>query len=106
MQSTMPPVVEQRSRLSSWCSKDASDHFVIFLTVADTKIVTSTLDGLEKILKVGEQEMLLTGQPNQMAAYISQLEGLNNFEMLQQHEHNDIYENCIKILETYFSVEE
>lgn len=77
-----------------------------FLTVADTKIVTIALEGLENILKVGEQDMLLTGQPNQMATFIAEAEGLNKIEMLQQHENNDIYEKCIKILETYFGVEE
>eukprot|EP00590_Aulacoseira_subarctica_P009947 CAMPEP_0172418440 /NCGR_PEP_ID=MMETSP1064-20121228/4932_1 /TAXON_ID=202472 /ORGANISM="Aulacoseira subarctica , Strain CCAP 1002/5" /LENGTH=543 /DNA_ID=CAMNT_0013157381 /DNA_START=41 /DNA_END=1672 /DNA_ORIENTATION=- len=77
-----------------------------FLTVSDTKIVTIALEGLENILKVGEQDMILTGQPNQMATFIAEAEGLNKIEMLQQHENNDIYEKCIKILETYFGVEE
>jgi importin subunit alpha-1 len=43
---------------------------------------------------------------NQMAIFISEAEGLNKIEDLQQHSNNDIYEKCIKILETYFGVEE
>eukprot|EP00536_Pseudo-nitzschia_multiseries_P014724 jgi/Psemu1/39955/gm1.39955_g len=76
------------------------------LTVNDPKIVTIALEGLENILKVGEEESKLTGQPNSMAIFVSEAEGLNKIEDLQQHSNNDIYEKCIKILETYFGVED
>jgi importin subunit alpha-1 len=76
------------------------------LTVNDPKIVTIALEGLENILKVGEEESKVTNGQNQMAIFISEAEGLNKIEDLQQHSNNDIYEKCIKILETYFGVEE
>lgn len=76
------------------------------LTVSDPKIVTIALEGLENILRVGEDEARASGNPNQMALYISEAEGLNKIEDLQQHSNNEIYERCIKILETYFGVEE
>ena len=76
------------------------------LTVNDPKIVTIALEGLENILKVGEEESKATGHPNQMAIFVSEAEGLNKIEDLQQHSNNDIYEKCIKILESYFGVEE
>merc|ERR1719343_332765 len=76
------------------------------LTVNDPKIVTIALEGLENILKVGEEESKNTGQPNAMAIFVSEAEGLNKIEDLQQHPNNDIYEKCIKILETYFGVED
>merc|ERR1712115_557358 len=76
------------------------------LTVNDPKIVTIALEGLENILKVGEEESKSTGQPNAMAIFVSEAEGLNKIEDLQQHSNNDIYEKCIKILETYFGVED
>merc|ERR1712115_654375 len=76
------------------------------LTVNDPKIVTIALEGLENILKVGEEESKSTGQPNAMAIFVSEAEGLNKIEELQQHSNNDIYEKCIKILETYFGVED
>ncbi|CAJ1934805.1 unnamed protein product [Cylindrotheca closterium] len=76
------------------------------LTVNDPKIVTIALEGLENILKVGEEEAKATNAQNQMAVFISEAEGLNKIEDLQQHSNNDIYEKCIKILETYFGVEE
>ena len=41
-----------------------------------------------------------------MAIFVSEAEGLNKIEDLQQHSNNDIYEKCIKILETYFGVDD
>lgn len=76
------------------------------LTVNDVKIVTIALEGLENILKVGEEEAAATGTHNQMSTYVAEAEGLNKIEDLQQHSNNDIYEKCIKILETFFGVDE
>jgi len=76
------------------------------LTVNDVKIVTIALEGLENILKVGEGEAKTSGTHNQMATFIAEAEGLTKIEELQQHSNNDIYEKCIKILETYFGVED
>lgn len=76
------------------------------LTVNDAKIVTIALEGLENILKIGEEEAKQTATHNQMATYIAEAEGLTKIEELQQHSNNDIYEKCIKILETYFGVED
>lgn len=41
-----------------------------------------------------------------MSTYVAEAEGLNKIEDLQQHSNNDIYEKCIKILETFFGVDE
>ena len=76
------------------------------LTVNDAKIVSIALEGLENILKVGEAESKETGTHNLMATYIAEAEGLTKIEELQQHENNEIYDKCIKILETYFGVED
>lgn len=76
------------------------------LTVSDPKIVTIALEGLENILRIGEEEARQTGQSNAMAVYISEAEGLNKIEDLQQHSNNEIYERSIKLLETYFGVED
>jgi len=76
------------------------------LTVNDAKIVSIALEGLENILKVGESEAKETGTHNLMGTYVAEAEGLNKIEELQQHENNEIYEKCIKILETYFGGED
>jgi hypothetical protein len=41
-----------------------------------------------------------------MSTFVAEAEGLTKIEDLQQHSNNDIYEKCIKILETYFGVED
>jgi len=77
------------------------------LTVNDTKIVTIALEGLENILRVGDSDVKSgVASHNQMATFIAEADGLNKIEELQQHNNNDIYEKCIKILETYFGVED
>merc|ERR1719491_1889955 len=75
------------------------------LNVNDAKIVTIALEGLENILKVGEEDSKQTGQHNVMATYISEAEGLGKIEDLQHHANNVIYERCVRILETFFGVE-
>lgn len=76
------------------------------LTVNDAKIVTIALEGLENILRVGQDEADSTGTHNQMSTYVAEAEGLTKIEDLQHHSNNDIYEKCVKILETYFGVDE
>jgi len=76
------------------------------LGVNDPKIVTIALEGLENILKVGEADAKTSGMHNIMATYIAEAEGLNKIEDLQHHSNQEIYEKCIKILETYFGVED
>ena len=41
-----------------------------------------------------------------MANHIADSEGLKKIEDLQQHDNNDIYEKAVRILETYFGVDE
>ena len=77
------------------------------LTVSDTKIITVALEGLENILKVGLTEMQRKGSAmNEMATFIAEAEGLTKIEALQTHDNQDIYYKSIKILESYFAVDE
>jgi importin subunit alpha-6/7 len=77
------------------------------LVVADAKIITVALEGLENILKVGHEEVRqgLT-EENDMARFVDEAEGLSKIEFLQQHENSDIYDKAVKIIETYFSQED
>lgn len=72
------------------------------LDVVDGKIVTIALEGLENILKIGEEDAKKTNAPNVMMQYITEAEGVPKIEELQQHTDNRIYERCVRILETYF----
>ena len=78
------------------------------LTCPDPRIVTVSLEGLENILKVGENEKDLgnSGGINLYARYIDEAEGLEKIENLQTHDNNEIYEKAVKILETYWLEEE
>ena len=58
------------------------------------------------ILKVGDAESKQMGGHNLMANHIADSEGLKKIEDLQQHDNNDIYEKAVRVLETYFGVDE
>jgi len=71
------------------------------LEVQDAKIVTVALEGLENILKTGEDLKDQNGE-NPHAMTVEQANGLEKIDNLQQHENNNIYERAVKILEKYF----
>lgn len=77
------------------------------LEVADPKIITVALEGLENILKTGEAEAQENGTGlNQMATYVDEADGITKIQQLQFHENEDIYEKSVNIVEEYFGVEE
>lgn len=77
------------------------------LEVSDAKIITVALEGLENILKVGEIDGRANGTGvNQMATLIDESDGISKIQQLQYHENEDIYERTVKLVETYFGVEE
>ncbi|KAH0622251.1 hypothetical protein JD844_024390 [Phrynosoma platyrhinos] len=72
------------------CTKPLCD----LLTVMDSKIVQVALNGLENILRHGEQESKQNGI------------GLDKIEILQSHENQEIYQKAFDLIEHYFGVEE
>uniref|UniRef100_A0A8C2XBF2 Importin subunit alpha n=1 Tax=Cyclopterus lumpus TaxID=8103 RepID=A0A8C2XBF2_CYCLU len=77
------------------------------LTVMDTKIVQVSLNGLENILKLGEQEAKQNGTGiNPYCALIEEAYGLDKIEFLQSHENLEIYQKAFDLIEHYFGVEE
>jgi len=76
------------------------------LDVADVKIITVALEGLENILKVGEADAKNHDGTNLHARYVQEAGGLDKIEALQRHDNHDIYEKAIKILELYFELED
>uniref|UniRef100_A0A8C6L4B5 Importin subunit alpha n=1 Tax=Nothobranchius furzeri TaxID=105023 RepID=A0A8C6L4B5_NOTFU len=77
------------------------------LTVMDSKIVQVSLNGLENILRLGEQESKQnqTGI-NPYCALIEEAYGLDKIEFLQSHENQEIYQKAFDLIERYFGVEE
>jgi hypothetical protein len=76
------------------------------LTVMDSKIVQVALNGLENILRLGEQEVKTTGAANPYAVIIEEVFGLDKIEFLQSHENMEIYQKAFDIIERYFGTEE
>lgn len=76
------------------------------LNVNDGKIIHVALDGLDNILRVGQEEFQnnpehFTGNP--YADQIEEAEGLEKIEYLQNHENQEIYKKAFDIVEKYFS---
>jgi hypothetical protein len=78
------------------------------LSVQDVRIVTVALEGLENILKVGEQMKRIPGSSNvnPFAQLVEDADGLDKIEALQEHQNEDLYEKAVSILESYFECEE
>uniref|UniRef100_K3X3Z2 Importin subunit alpha n=1 Tax=Globisporangium ultimum (strain ATCC 200006 / CBS 805.95 / DAOM BR144) TaxID=431595 RepID=K3X3Z2_GLOUD len=74
------------------------------LEVKDAKVVIVALEGLENILRVGEQQK--TGELNEIATLIDEVDGVNKIQALQYHANEDIYVKSMKIVELYFQGEE
>ncbi|CAE6230495.1 unnamed protein product [Arabidopsis arenosa] len=75
------------------------------LVCSDVKTILACLEGLEKILNVGEAEKNI-GEVNNYCQLIEGAEGLEKIEDLQKHESEEIYEKALKILETYWDEED
>ena len=88
--------------VSMQCIKPLCD----LINCSDARIVTVALEGLENILKVGQAESQDPEAPNLFAQLIDEAEGLEKIESLQNHTNNDIYEKAMRILETYFGLED
>lgn len=76
------------------------------LTVMDAKIVQVALNGLENILRLGDQDAKTHGGINPYAVLIEECYGLDKIEFLQSHENMEIYQKAFDIIEHYFGSEE
>lgn len=74
--------------------------------MTDVKIIQVALNGLENILKLGEQLARQTGAVNQYAVLLEECYGLDKIEFLQSHENIEIYEKAFGIIERYFGSDE
>jgi len=74
------------------------------LTVADPRVVLVALEGIENILKVGQEES--EDGDNKHGDIIEECGGLDKIEALQRHENNEIYDKSVQIIQKYFSGDE
>ena len=81
------------------------------LTCPDNKITQDALDGLEKLLKVGEMDKDAAAggaEPsvNRFALFIEEVGGMEKIHDCQNNINEDIYMKAYNIIEKYFSDEE
>ncbi|KAG8510948.1 Importin subunit alpha-6 [Galemys pyrenaicus] len=94
---------QMRYLVALGCIKPLCD----LLTVMDSKIVQVALNGLENILRLGEQESKQNGLGvNPYCALIEEAYGLDKIEFLQSHENQEIYQKAFDLIEHYFGVED
>lgn len=88
--------------VSCGCIKPLCD----LLSCSDARIIIVALEGLENILKVGEEEKNTTNGINLYVHQIEDAGGLDKIEHLQVHQNEDIYNKSVTLLETYFELED
>ncbi len=93
-----------RYLVSQGCIKPLCD----LLTMMDNKIIQVALDGLDNILKVGEQDKATAGLGaiNQYAQYVEEAGGMITVHNLQQHDSLEIYKKAFHIMDKYFPDDE
>jgi hypothetical protein len=70
----------------------------------DNKIVQVALDGLENILKVGEQDRPNDPEGlNRYALFIEECGGMELIHQLQAHENGEVYKKAYNIIDRYFN---
>ena len=76
------------------------------LTCNDARLVTVALEGIENVLKAGEQEAQQAGSQNPYTTFVDEAEGLDKLEQMQTHQNEDVYKKAMHILETYFGIDD
>ena len=78
------------------------------LSVNDSKLIGICLEALDHILAVGKAavEQLPDVPENPYLRIIEEVDGLTKIEALQHDTSDDIYRKAVRLLETYFPVEE
>ena len=71
----------------------------------EARILAVALEGLDNILKSGQEHYLQHGEENKFALVLENEGGLELLEMLQLHPNHQIYNRSLKLLENYFQEE-
>merc|ERR1719270_2852666 len=77
------------------------------LVTSEQRMIGVALDAIENILKVGHQSQKEKTLPeNPVVALVEQAEGLQRLEALQEDPNEDVYHKAVRLLETYFPLED
>ena len=103
--------------LSNATSQGTTDQFRYFveqgmmqalgtvLQIQDPKVITVALEGINYILKAGQQ-LISEGGENPYAVVAEQSSLMDTLEGLQFHENQKVYEKAVQILEQHFALED
>ena len=81
--------------------------FCDILSCQDSRIIQVALDGLEYILRVGEEEKARTKSgENEYALYVEEAGGMDKIHQLQNDANLDVYNKAFLIIDKYFGDEE
>eukprot|EP01043_Picozoa_sp_COSAG02_P007741 COSAG02_NODE_237_length_27732_cov_9.584374_4_plen_601_part_00 len=75
------------------------------LTMQDDQLINVALEGIENILKLGEEKKS-GAEMNDYSRLVEEADGVNKLETLRSSANDEIYGRVIKILETYFGLDE
>jgi hypothetical protein len=75
------------------------------LTIGEPSLVACVLDGIEAMLKRGATQADEVGGENSICGLIEECGGLSKLEELQDDENEDVYSKAVRILESFFEVE-
>merc|ERR1711972_163256 len=77
------------------------------LVTSEQRMIGVALDAIENILKIGQQKQQENGLPeNPVVALVEQAEGLQRLEALQEDPNEEVYHKAVRLLETYFPLED
>jgi importin subunit alpha-1 len=78
------------------------------LAVNDSKLISICLEALDHILAVGKaaEEQIADLKENPYIKIIEEADGLSKIEALQHDSSDEIYRKAVKLLETYFPIED
>jgi len=96
-----PPQIEYL--VENGCIKPLVD----LLGLSDVKIISVALEALENILSCGKKRQTEAGlADNPVVSLIELADGLSKIEALQEDPKEEVYSKAMKILETYFPLED
>lgn len=85
--------------------KGAIKTFASLLTLTASKALIVAMEGIENILKTGQEHFIGKNGENLLAAELEACGGVDYLEDLQLHKNHEVYERAVRILETYYNLE-
>eukprot|EP00658_Telonema_sp_P-2_P023453 TRINITY_DN193_c0_g1_i2.p1 TRINITY_DN193_c0_g1~~TRINITY_DN193_c0_g1_i2.p1 ORF type:complete len:554 (-),score=164.60 TRINITY_DN193_c0_g1_i2:287-1948(-) len=94
-------------QIMSLVDQDCIGPLCALLTMADSRVLTVALEGLENILKVGKDEAEKAGMANNpYVDLIEACDGIASIENLQLSAEPEIYTKALSIIKTYIGFED